>query len=68
MRTPRGRYGCAGAAFWPRLQPRQVLLKEGKGVKSRVVGISEVVDQLRRQVVDGIPKQEVCKFKLYRQL
>ena len=36
-------------------------LKKGKGAKSRVVGISEVADQLGRQVVDGILKQEVCK-------
>ena len=61
MRTPRGRYGCAGAASLPRPQPGKCYLKKGKGAKSRVVGISEVDDQLERQVVDGIPKQEVCK-------
>ena len=31
--TPRGRYRCAGAASWPRPQPRQVLLKEREGSK-----------------------------------
>ena len=36
-------------------------LKKGKGAKSRVVGIFEVADQLGRQVIDGILKQEVCK-------
>ena len=36
-------------------------LKKGKGAKSRIVGISEVADQLGRQVVDGILKQELCK-------
>ena len=41
--------------------PGKCYLKKGKGAKSRVVGISEVDDQLERQVVDGIPKQEVCK-------
>ena len=33
VRTPRGRYRCAGAASWPRPQPRQVLLKEREGSK-----------------------------------
>ena len=36
-------------------------LKKGKGAKSRVVGIFEAADQLGRQVIDGILKQEVCK-------
>ena len=56
-----GGYGCAGVASWPRPQPRQMLLIKGKGAKGRIIGISEFADQLGRQVVDGILKQEVCK-------
>ena len=36
-----------------------MLLKEREG--SKAVGIFEVADQLGRQVVDGILKQDVCK-------
>lgn len=36
-------------------------LQKGKGTKRRIVGISEVADQLRKQVAEGIPKQDACE-------
>ena len=36
-------------------------LQKGNGSKRRIVGISEIADQLERQVADGITKQEACE-------
>ena len=36
-------------------------LQKEKGTKRRIVGISEVADQLRKQVAEGIPKQDACE-------
>jgi hypothetical protein len=36
-------------------------LQKGNGSKRRIVRISEIADQLERQVADGITKQEACE-------
>ena len=36
-------------------------LQKGKGSKRRIVGISEVANQLERRLADGITKQEACE-------
>ena len=36
-------------------------MQKGKGLKRRIVGISEVANQLERRLADGITKQEACE-------